>query len=141
MLVSVEWSRLTDELDPRWDSERVLYAYSGPGIRRPLYIGKADFCTVRERWLGKPKLWNYIWSEFGLTRDEVLVFVGDVSLAARLSQELLEDIEGLLIRRIKPHGNVNTPGQIRDGLLVHCVGTWPISTTVFRYPVQSYLVR
>ena len=54
-MIEVHWSALRNDSDPRWCCTRTLYAYTTPNAREILYIGKADYCTVRERWSAMDK--------------------------------------------------------------------------------------
>jgi hypothetical protein len=121
--------------DPRWALARVLYAYTVPPRDDIVYIGKADFCTVRERWCrsAKEAFWDYL--EAGLGKRKHAVFVGGVELTGsrRLSVELLADIESLLIARVRPPGNRQCLQSriTRPGMRVRCAGAWPSPVRVF----------
>jgi hypothetical protein len=76
--------------------------------------------------LAKPEFWEYL-DQRGM--DAHAVLVGDVELAPgrRLSRELLADIESLLIKRLRPAGNIQAIRSriSRPGLDVTCEGDWP----------------
>jgi hypothetical protein len=134
--VRIRWSRVSSrDDDERWSWTRVLYAYTVPPRDEIVYIGKADFCTVRERWYrsAKAHVWDSLEDERGKLKHAVLV--GDVLLAggSRLSVELLSDIESLLISRVAPWANRQCISSriARPGLRVRCEGQWPLATRTF----------
>ena len=129
MDVWVHWTELDSDDDPRGDQQYCLYAYLHPTRDWLLYIGKADYSTVWSRFRGehKSQLFDDIWRAHGV--DEVRVLYGELELEEgyRRSSELLADVESLLIRRLRPFGNISaTRTRIaRPGLRVHCEGNWP----------------
>jgi hypothetical protein len=131
MDVWVHWTKLASDDDPRWDEQYCLYAYLQPQRDRLLYIGKADYSTLRSRWHGehKDELFEDIWGVYGIGEDEVRVLHGELELEEgyRRSSELLADVESLLIKRLQPFGNISaTKTRIaRLGLRVYCEGAWP----------------
>ncbi len=128
MLVEVLWSELEDG-DPLWSSSFCLYAYLHAQRDWLLYVGKADYSSVRQRLHGahKEQLFDDIYRRYGT--EQVRVLHGDLVLPAgrRRSSELLGDVESLLIMRLQPFGNIQSRRSRfeRRGLRVHCVGDWP----------------
>lgn len=131
--VEVKWDLIDGDDDPLWRATRVLYAWHLPEDNDLLYLGKADFRSVRQRFdcASKEPVWSHI-EEFYDT-DEVDVRIGRFFTSARLTVELLEDVESLLIKRLKPCCNLRcTVSRIeRPGLRVACSGDWPLRRTVF----------
>ncbi len=134
MNVRVDWLALLDD-DEEWHWTACLYAYQHPTQRTILYIGKTDGTTVRSRLYGRHKNEFFRWlkQRYGSTRIRVLQ--GEVLLGhgQRLSRELLNDIESLLINQLKPLGNIAaTRTRIsRPGLRVRCTRDWPYDTKVY----------
>lgn len=126
--VEVEWSFIEDEEeDPLWNSSRVLYALCQPERQQALYIGKADHSTLRRRLRCNFKQSIYEHLVERIKIDRVDVRVGEICTEARLTAELLADVESLLIHRLKPCCNVQYI-QSRIGrpcLRVSCTGDWP----------------
>ncbi len=128
MFAEVKWYTLGSR-SRGWRWTRCLYAYLHPDDNKILYIGKADGPTVRKRFNAPDKddLFDFLKDEMGIT--SVVVIAGWIELEAgrRLSRELLADIESLLIRRLRPVGNVqSTRSRVsRSGLTVLCLGAWP----------------
>jgi hypothetical protein len=124
--VEVRWTRVVDD-ESLWAATRVLYAWCDPGTSRVLYLGKADFRTVRQRFAchSKDGVWDHLEKRLGI--DDVDVRVGDFITQTRLTKALLEDTETLLIKRLRPCCNVQcTRSRIqRPGLRVTCTGDWP----------------
>jgi hypothetical protein len=111
------------------DFSRVLYAYLHPRSRRPLYIGKADRLTVRQRMEGRHKDDVFVFfSELGLETFSIIVGVPLLPEGRRLSSALLTDVESLLIYTLRPPGNIQClESRIsRPGMLVTCRGKWPV---------------
>jgi hypothetical protein len=137
MDVWIHWTLLDSDDDPRWDEQYCLYAYLLPRQVRLLYIGKADYSTIRSRWYGehKDELFEDIWDAYGIGDDEVRVLHGEFELEEgyRRSSELLADVESLLIKRLQPFGNISaTRSRIaRPGLRVYCEGDWPLRRSHF----------
>ncbi len=129
MLIEVDWTALEDSRDPLWSDSFCLYTYLHPERDWLLYIGKADYSSVRRRFSGdhKAQLFDDISRRYGV--DEVRVLHGEPrpEEGRRRSSELLADVESLLIKRLKPFGNIqSTHHRIsRPGMRVHCVGDWP----------------
>jgi hypothetical protein len=135
MLVRIDWTEL-DERDSRWSDEYCLYAYLHPVRDWLLYIGKADYSSVRARLRGdhKAALFDDLSAEYGI--DAVRVLHGELLLAEerRRSSALLADAESLLIMRLKPFGNIHARSSriSRPGLSVECTGDWPFKRRRFR---------
>ena len=135
MRVDVEWTWLDEEDHPLWGDQYCLYAYLHPERDWLLYIGKADYSTVRQRLHGdhKGQLYADLQREYGI--DEFRVLHGDVQPenGRRRTSELLADVESLLIMRWQPFGNVQSrQSRIpRPGLRVDCVGEWPFKRARF----------
>jgi hypothetical protein len=133
--VKVKWTLLRDR-SSLWHEAFCLYAYSHPHNNRLLYIGKADFRTVRQRLDDRDKdaLFQYLNDEYGL--DEVAVLHGAIVLdGGRRTSALLSDVESLLINRLRPVGNImctQRRGICRPGLHVVCEGDWPHRRAGFR---------
>ncbi len=133
--VEIPWVALDDNRDPLWQADFCLYAYLHPERDWLLYIGKADYQTVRQRLYGdhKAELFDSLWERYGI--DEVRVLQGDLVLedGRRRSSELLADVESLLIIRLQPPGNVASTRSraYRPGLRVQCTGDWPFGRTGF----------
>lgn len=129
MLITVDWSLLADDRDWLWRDSFCLYAYLHPARDWLLYVGKADFATVRRRLAGDHKavLFRDIHRAYGV--DKVRVLHGAFALEAggRRTSELLADTESLLIKRLQPFGNIQSRRSriSRPGMRVHCIGEWP----------------
>jgi hypothetical protein len=134
-MVAVTWYRIASPDEPTWGLRRVLYAYL-VAPSEIVYIGKADYRSVRERWRrsAKPDFWNDLERERGIRQHAVLVGGVDLEPGRRLSAEFLADVESLLIHRIRPWGNIaSTKTRIaRPGLIVDCHGEWPLRQRRFR---------
>ena len=128
MHVDVHWREIRGNSDDAWRLLRVLYAYLDPETREILYLGKAHGCTVHRRWTAEDKddLAEFM-AEQGV--DVPMFLVGDLALDGNYSKEILADVESLLIKRLRPRGNVqckNTRGVSRPGMRVVCHGpSWP----------------
>jgi hypothetical protein len=129
VLVEVHWAHLRRRSDPRWDDQLCLYAYLHPGRDWLLYVGKCDYSTVRGRLRGdhKKSLFAELRKNFG--SSSVRVLCGEILLSegSRRTSALLSDVETLLIKRLKPFGNIQSRHSRieRPGMRVHCVGGWP----------------
>ena len=55
MLIEVLWSELDDDADPLWSGQYCLYAYLHARRDWLLYLGKANFASVRNRLGGAKK--------------------------------------------------------------------------------------
>lgn len=127
--VHVEWGDDTD-------LSQVLYAYLDPTTRRILYVGKADYLTVRQRFQGDHKntmFLNLVGSRKSLKLE---VIVGELLFDTnrRFSSALLSDVESLLIHRLRPPLNKQciSSRTSRPGMIVTCGGEWPHARTRFR---------
>jgi hypothetical protein len=115
--------------DPKRNLSGVLYAYLTPDGRTIINIGKAYGETVARRFDCKSK--DAFWTWAARNRiDRVIVLVGEIRTnAARFTEQMLEDVESLLLYRIKPSGNVrNTLSRSigRPGMRLRCLGQeWP----------------
>jgi hypothetical protein len=114
---------------------RVLYAYLNPKTRQVLYVGKADYRSVRQRYRGDHK--NAMFLDLIGSRPslKIEVIVGELYFDAnrRYSSALLADVESLLIYRLKPPLNrqcINSRIS-RPGMVVTCSGRWPHIRTRF----------
>jgi hypothetical protein len=60
--IRVRWERITPRSEALFQLGRVLYAYIVPPKKEIVYIGKADGCTVGQRWCqsAKPEFWEYL---------------------------------------------------------------------------------
>ncbi len=132
MAIEIEWTLIKDEDDEAWDWTNVLYAYTDPEDNEILYIGKAygpsTSVLTRFRARDKNSLWKFLDKELEIT--EVNVLIGNIALEEgfRLTKQLIADIEGLLIYREDPCGNVQSTrsrGISRSGMRVKCTGDWP----------------
>ncbi len=131
--VEVEWALIASDDDPLWSWRRVLYAWTHPESHEIVYIGKADYRSVRQRFAcpAKDGVWSHLSRCYGI--DEVDVRVGEIFTEARLTPQLLDDVESLLIYHLRPCCNVScTSNRIqRPGLRVTCTADWPISRARF----------
>jgi hypothetical protein len=131
MLTTVRWRIASDDSD-LWDYVRALYAYFTADDKEILYIGKAARKTVRER-SEKKDFWDALERERNI--HEHVVRVGEIWLdeGRKLSRELLLDVESLLIRRLRPWGNIRSRSSriSRPGLRVRCEGDWPLERCEF----------
>ncbi len=124
MKIEIEWKLI--ETDEDENNSECLYAYLHPETNEILYIGKADGSTVKERWEAEDKesLKNFL-SKNGI--NKVYPIIGFLILpeGSNFSSKLLHDIEGLLIFKEKPIGNIKntqTRGISRQGMKIICKG-------------------
>src|SRR3990170_2360593 len=104
MLVKVRWSwiRTADPPDPRWGWTGALYAIVAPSGHRIVYIGKAGYRTIRQRWVPSAKAPFWDWLERrGVCRHGILAGYVKLGPGRRLSTALLSDIESLLIHWVR----------------------------------------
>src|SRR6267142_1572655 len=126
--VIITWRPIREEDD--LDERRCVYAYANPAglasTQAIVYVGKADFQSVRERWNGHQAdgLLDELDADHGVPEPLVLVGTVDVVDGTRLTVELLENIEGLLIHFLEPVGNRKRPTMLRSGLVLTNKGTW-----------------
>jgi hypothetical protein len=129
VLIEIDWTHLDDERHPLWADSYCLYAYLHPSRDWIVYIGKADYSSVRRRLHGdhKSELFGDIKRKYGTNGVRVLHGQLYAAKGIRRTSELLADVESLLIMRLQPFGNIqSTSGRIcRPGLRVHCLGDWP----------------
>jgi hypothetical protein len=125
MEVHLKWKRMNSRSS---DFNRVLYSYVDHSDDQILYIGKADFCSVRQRMRGEHKrgLYEYF-DEINVKKFNVIIGEFYLEENRRLSQELISDSESLLIKRLQPPGNIMSRSSriMRPGLKVLCFGNWP----------------
>lgn len=138
MEIEISWSELAIT-DRRWNRKRCLYAYVDPRSSMIVYIGKAYEKTIAQRMSGshKERVFADLRVKCGLGDDEEFrVLHGQVSAqpGRRVTKPVLRDVESLLIRRIRPKGNLTCiNGRIeRAGMWVTCFGDWPHGRTRFR---------
>ncbi len=133
--VEIPWVALDDDRDPAWTENFCLYAYLHPDRDWLLYVGKADYQTVRQRLHGdhKADVFDCFERRYGI--DQVRVLQGDLVLekGRRRSSDLLGLVESLLIMRLQPPGNVayRASRPYRPGLRVKCTGDWPFKRSGF----------
>lgn len=136
MEVRIRWINIPSFESPLWSLQCVLYAFFAPTNDEALYVGKADFTTVKKRYQCKSKerVRNLIKKKKRL--DGWRVYVGEIYLESgrRFSSELLSDIESLLIMNLQPCGNnkARKTRISRPDLLVKCCGAWPLNKKTFR---------
>ena len=135
MRVILEWTELQNGRDPLWGDEFSLYAYLHPSRDWLLYIGKADYSTIRRRLHGdhKSSLFRDLDRQYGVDGVRVLHAGLVLEGGRRLSSELLADVESLLIIRLQPFGNIQSTRSrvLRPGLRVECTGDWPFKRKRF----------
>jgi hypothetical protein len=132
--VVLDWHRIKTKSDPHWFYTCAIYAYLAPRGREVLYIGKADGCTVRRRWLEKDSFWSDLERQRNIMSHDVIVAEVLAQVGCRLTRELLCDVESLLIWELKPWGNIQCRSTRiqRPGLVVSCRGAWPGARRRFR---------
>jgi len=129
MLIEVEWTQLDDDRHPLWADSYCLYAYLHPMRNWILYVGKADYSSVRKRLSGdhKSDVFADIERRYGI--EGVRVIHGQLfgEKGMRRTSQLLSDVESLLIMRLQPFGNIQSTSNriFRPGLRVYCFGDWP----------------
>ena len=132
--IKLEWE-YAGAGDESLEFSRVLYAYLHPKSNEILYIGKADFSTVRKRLVGAHKMAIFKAIVKGRKLSVLHMIVGWPNLpeGRRLSSELLADIESLLIMEVQPPYNRQSRQSriARLGLVVQCAGDWPLATKKF----------
>lgn len=126
------------ESGDRWDYCRALYAILHPDESEVLYLGKADGCTIRQRWRANDKherVWKRIECERRLFQHRFIVGEFRIPVGTRFTQQLLSDIESLLIQQLQPWANTQctkSRGYSRPGMVVFCQGAWPLRRKTFR---------
>lgn len=111
-----------------------------------MYIGKADYCTMWERMRGehKERLFYDLSRYFRYAVDaRPRVLHGEINIlnGQRYSSALLHDLESLLVKRLKPWGNIQRGLSWRPGLELQCVGDWPFKRKRFRDNHSSWMPR
>lgn len=126
MGMEIEWRPLLED-SKEWNHRHVLYAYLNPYNNEILYIGLAWCRTVRQRFRDRDKnsLRDFLIDDLALPGVQVLV--GDVVMEGRLTRQLLSDVESLLIKRLKPIGNIMCRSSriSRPGMRLKCLHQWP----------------
>ena len=135
MNIKVEWA-YTGSDEESLKFSRVLYAYLHPESSDILYLGKADYSTVKKRLTGQHK--GAIFSDIvnDLKVSEIHAIVGQLHLPSekRFSSELLSDVESLLIIAVQPSYNRQSRQTriSRPGIVVNCTGDWPLAIKMFK---------
>jgi len=133
--VEIPWVELDDRWDPSWRASFCLYAYLHPSREKILYIGKADYQTVRQRMHGDHKSVVFQYLATHQNCDDIRVLQGDLLLepGRNRSSQLLSHVESLLIMRLQPPANVacTRSRAFRPGLRVRCTGQWPLKRSGF----------
>jgi hypothetical protein len=136
MLAIVHWTHLKRDDDPRWDDKLCLYAYLHASRNWLLYVGKADYATVWQRYRARDKdaLFNDIRRRYGT--DDVRVLHGNLRFpdGGRRTSQLLSDVESLFIKRLDTFGNIQSQKTriSRPGMRVQFDGFWPFRRRSFR---------
>lgn len=129
MRIDIEWTELTENRHRLWSTGFCLYAYLHPLRDWMLYIGKADYSTVRRRLHGDHKrtLFKDLWRQYRIGQVRVLHGALVRQDGGRRTSELLADAESLLIKRLAPFGNIQsrTKRIARPGMRIECSGDWP----------------
>jgi hypothetical protein len=132
MSMEIHWRTLLPE-SRDWNYRHVSYAYLDPNKAQILYLGMAWRRTVRQRFRDRDKnaLRDFLSDVLGI--DGVKVLVGEVWMEGRLSRQLLSEVESLLIKRLKPPGNIMCRSNriSRQGMRLKCLHEWPHERTRF----------
>jgi len=145
MRIEVDWTFLDDDPHPLWADSFSLYAYLHLDLDRLLYVGKADYSTVRERLHGdhKADVLDDISRRYGI--EQVRVLHGELLLEEghRRSSEHLGDVESLLIMRLQPFGNIQSRSSrvMRRGLPCSAPAIGDSSDSAFTIRSDSSLDR
>jgi hypothetical protein len=135
MRIEVNWL-YAQEGEEAFEFTRVLYAYLHPKSKRILYLGKADYCTVRERTKGthKTAIFDAMIENEGVNILHPIVGVLSLEVGTRFSSKLLSDVESLLIIELQPPYNKQSIRSriSRPGIEVNCTGTWPVRRKRYR---------
>src|SRR5438309_9018332 len=69
--VEIPWIAVDDNRDPTWSENFCLYAYLHPERDRLLYLGTADYQTVRQRLHGdhKADLFDFFDRQYGIDKS------------------------------------------------------------------------
>lgn len=138
-VISIDWRWVRSQSDPKWELMGVLYALVHPVHDEIIYIGKADYSTVRQRYRCPRKDWIHdAVSLQGYSRPRLLVGQLVIEAGRNFRSEKLADVESLLIHRVKPVANqaCRVTRIRRPGLTVECVGSWPLSRQCFHDKAQ-----
>ena len=126
MGIKINWEKLGPQSEG-WNYRHVLYAYLDSRDNEIVYIGLAWHRTVHQRLKDTDKhdLFEFFRDELGIR--SVTILVGDVEMDGRLTRQLLSDVESLLIKRIKPAGNIMCRRSriTRPGMRLQCEKHWP----------------
>ncbi len=132
MIIRIHWATVRGERDAKWGWTGVLYAYLAPKDEEILYVGKAHGAnsTVRRRWNADDKtgFWRDLERQRGIHQHAVVIGGIDAGPGARLTRQLLADLESLLIKWEQPWGNIQGRKErnfSRPGVEVRCMGHWP----------------
>ncbi len=132
MSIEIEWRTLS-AASKEWHHNHVLYSYLDPHTDRILCVGMAWRRSVKQRFTDRDKrsVFDFFHDELGL--DVVKVQVGEAWMEGRLTRQLLSDIESLLIKRLKPIGNImcRVTRISRQGMRLECFHEWPHERTRF----------
>lgn len=122
--IALDCRLVSEEDELRWSYNRTLYAYLAQRAAEILYIGKADGCTVRERWREKRQFWADLERERNIKSHRVIVAEWDIPANCLMTRQLLADTESLLIYEVNPWGNIQAQfSRIqRAELKVECRG-------------------
>ena len=135
-------SEPTQEVDLFWESANplnirstsALYLLKNPRAGKILYIGKAGSQTIRDRWLCRSK--DRIAKLARKERIRVRPLVAGLHTSRRLTSELVNDVERLLIFLVQPRWNrmgMDTCRLHHRELVVNCSGKWPLRRYRFSY--------
>lgn len=133
--IGIDWRWIRGEADEKWEWMGVLYALVHPTHDGIIYLGKADYSTVRQRYRCARKDWIHdAISLQGFSKPRILVGELMIEAGRNFRSEKLADVESLLIQRLQPIANLScrTTRIKRPGLTVECVGRWPLSRRCFR---------
>jgi hypothetical protein len=134
MEIKLDWHLIVSDRDESWRWNLALYGLMHPQASLFFYVGKADGCTVWERCgpTAKADVWRYLES---IGVDQVRVLVGEFlpSPGVRLTRQVVEDVESLLIQSLQPVANIQCRESriSRPGLRVSCHGDWPLQPSMF----------
>ena len=135
MRIEIDWSWIEDDEDARWQDQYCVYAYFHPTHDWLLYVGKADYATVRQRTHGRHKeeLFDDITAEYGVEYLRAMHGALLLPEGTRRTSQLLSDVESLLIIRLQPRWNTQSRQSriSRPGLRVRCAGEWPFKRAGF----------
>jgi hypothetical protein len=109
MKITVYWV-CPEEESEAWNARHCLYAYLGPPRDEILYIGKSWGVSVRQRWVrsSKSDFWDDLERKRRIRQHRSVVGLVELASEARLTHQLLADIESLLIYVEQPWGNIQS---------------------------------